>query len=268
MERSEPRVAVAGSDDRAAGLREAVRGSDGRLVDPGNEAAASVDAVVAVGDAAIRESLVNAENAPIIPVGERRLALPSENAARRVRQLLDASTREDDSADPFDCTDRIDSDVQRVTHPVLAVDTGTTPVRRAVFDVAFVTEEPARISEFAVAFPDGRGESFRADGVVLASPLGSDGYANAAGGALVEPGGGLSIVPVAPFSIGTSEWIAAERATISVERETEPVSVVIDGTTGGAVDPHRPIEIEAVDQVDILVPASIATSRARRSETL
>lgn len=256
MEGPERRVAVVGSDDRAAGLRDAVRESEGRLVDPaGNDEAGDVDAVVAVGDDAIRESLVNASNVPVVLVGDRRLALPPEDAAGRVRQLLDGATG-------------ADGEVQRVTHPVLAVDTGTGPVRRAVFDVALVTEEPARISEFAIDFPEGGHESFRADGIVLATPLGSDGYANAAGGALVEPGGGLSVVPVAPFSTRTDEWIAAERATVSVERETEPVSIVVDGTVDGVVDPDRPIEIEAVDRVDVLVPTSTGTPRARRSETL
>lgn len=272
MEGPERRVAVVGSGDRAAGLRDAVRESDGRLVDPAgpeDETTGGVDAVVAVGDDAIRESLVDGPSAPVVLVGERRLALPPEDAAARVRRLLDAPVRGDgDAVDPFDRVEQGDGGVQRVTHPVLAVDAGTGPVRRAVFDVALVTEEPARISEFAAEFPEGRMEPFRADGVVLATPLGSDGYANAAGGALVEPGGGLSVVPIAPFSTRTDEWIAAERATISVERETEPVAIVIDGTTGGVVDPDRPIEIETVDSVDVLVPESIGTSRARRSETL
>lgn len=278
MEGSERRVAVVGGDDRAAGLREAVQEADGKLVDPAKAdeedetgTSVGVDAVIAVGDDAIRESLIDASNAPVIPVGRRRLALDLDDATRHVRRIFDApATRGDgvgpldgDSGDPLDDDNSgpLDGGIRRVTHPILAVDTGTGPIRRAAFDVALVTEEPARISEFAVGFPNGHDESFRADGVVAATPLGSDGYANAAGGPLVEPGGGLAVVPVAPFSTRTDVWIAGERATVSIEREGEPVALVVDGTKAEIVDPYRPIEIETVDRAEIVVRAATAASR-------
>ena len=282
MEGSERRVAVVGGDDRAAGLRETVQETDGNLVDPaeaGEEdetgTSVDVDAVIAVGDDAIRESLIDGSNAPVIPVGRRRLALDLDDATRHVRRILDApATRGDGDGDdvgPFDrdssyplngdSSGPLDGGIRRVTHPILAVDTGTGPVRRAAFDVALVTEEPARISEFAVGFPNGHDESFRADGVVAATALGSDGYANAAGGPLVEPGGGFAVVPIAPFSTRTDAWVAGERTTISIEREDEPVALVIDGTKAEIVDPYRPFKIETVDRTEVIVRAATAASR-------
>ena len=272
MEEPERRVAVVGDDDRAASLREAVRAAGKRVAgvtdpdattttnaeaDPeSTEAAASEpDATVAVGDAAVRDALRSASGGTVIPVGTHRLAFGVDAAASRIRELLDALNSSVDGVD-------------RVTHPVLGVDTGASSEYRAVADVALVTEEPARISEFSVRFARGREASFRADGVVVATPFGSEGYANAAGGAVVEPGGGLSVVPIAPFSTGIDAWVAAERVTLSVERETESVALVVDGAVRETADPSRPVEIEVIDRVEALVPTAASALRARRSETL
>jgi len=40
---------------------------------------------------------------------------------------------------------------------------------------------------------------------------------------------GLSVAPIAPFRTGTDTWVAAERLSVSVERETESVALVVDG---------------------------------------
>jgi len=210
---------------------------------------------VAVGDAAVRSAFKNASGGTVIPVGTHRLAFGVDAAASRIRELLGGI----DS--PTDGTDR-------VAHPVLAVDTGVSPVRRAAADVALITEEPARISEFSVRFTRGREASFRADGVVVATPFGSGGYANAVGGAVVEPGGGLSVAPIAPFSTGIDAWVAAERVTLAVERETESVALVVDGAVRETVDPSRTVEIAVADRIEALVPTTRSAQRARRSETL
>ena len=255
MEPSERRVAVAG-DDRAAALRDALASLPYRAAERSD-----ADAIVAVGDDALREVLVEAPDAPVIPVGSRRLAVDADDAERRVRALLDAAVGGDERGD-----DRPADGVQRTTHPILDVDAGSGESRRAALDVALVTAEPARISEFAIDFVGGSDATFRADGVVVATPLGSDGYANAAGGPVVEPGGGLSVAPIAPFSTRTDAWVAAEGLSISVEREAESVALVVDGREREAVTPHRPVVIEPVDSVTLV--ARSGARRARRSETL
>ncbi|ACM56254.1 NAD(+)/NADH kinase [Halorubrum lacusprofundi] len=249
MEASERRVAVVGDDGRPSELRDAVRDAGGHLTGPASTSAerrtigdddTDSDLLVAVGDEAIRDAVVAATDCTVIPVTDRRLAFDRDGAVDVLRRLLDKSAGDDS--------------VRRVSHPVLAVDSGTDPHSRAAFDVAVVTDEPARISEFAVEFPRGQTESVRADGVVVATPLGSDGYANAAGGALVEPDGGLSIAPIAPFSTRTDAWVAADRIRLTVEREGEPIALVTDGERRVTVEPHRPIEIETVDRVAFAAP--------------
>jgi len=255
MEASERRVAVVGDGERTSDLRDAVRDAGGILAGPaGANVGANGDAeaktvgddgpetalLVAVGDEAIRDAVVESSDSTVVPVAERRLAFDRDGAVDVIRRLLGESGGADA--------------VRRVGHPVLAVDDGREQSARAAFDVAVVTDEPARISEFAVGFSRGWDESVRADGVVAATPLGSDGYANAADAPLVEPGGGISVAPIAPFSIRTDAWIAGDGVRLTVERESEPIGLVVDGERRGTVEPHRPIEIETVDRVAFAVP--------------
>lgn len=272
MEASERRVAVVGDGERASELRDAVRDAGAEVkrlaglasanAEPTASGAETADIpdvtiLVAVGDEAIRDAVVAAPDGTVIPVADRRLAFDRGGAVDALRGLLDGSEGDDSASDGA---------VRRVTHPVLAVDDGTDVPVRAAFDVAVVTDEPARISEFAVEFSRGRDESVRADGVVVSTPLGSDGYANAAGGPLVEPGGGLAITPIAPFSTRTDAWVAGDRVQLTVEREGEPIGLVVDGERRGTVDPHRPIAIETVERVSFAVPSG-AHERADRKHS-
>ncbi|EMA62555.1 NAD(+)/NADH kinase [Halorubrum lipolyticum] len=248
MEASERRIAVTGDEERASELRDAVRDAGGRLATQADanadaEAIGAGDAalIVAVGDEAVRDAVAAAPNCTVFPVAERRFAFDRDGAVDALRRLLDEWAGGDS--------------VTRVAHPVLAVDGGTGAPARAAFDVTLITDEPARISEFGVGFSRDRTESVRADGVVVATPLGSDGYANAAGGPLVEPGGGLSVTPIAPFSVRTGAWVAADRVRLTVERESEPIALVVDGKRRGTVEPHRPIEIETVGRVAFAAPS-------------
>ncbi|WP_435072972.1 ATP-NAD kinase [Halorubrum sp. HHNYT27] len=255
MEPSERRVAVVGGG-RATALRDALASLPYRAAER-----SAADAIVAIGDDALRDVLVDVPDVPVIPVGSRWIAVDDVDAERRVRRLLDGALRDDERG-----SDSPDDAVRRTTHPILTVDSGSGEPRRAVFDVALVTAEPARISEFAVDFVGGDEAAFRADGVVVATPLGSDGYANAAGGPVVEPGGGLSVASIAPFSTRTDAWVAAEGLSLSVERETESVALVVDGRECETVTPHRPVSIEAADSVTLVTRSG--ARRARRSETL
>mgnify|MGYP006275457125 CR=1 FL=1 len=243
---SEPtrRLAVLGDGDSAAAIRSASTAADARLVDR-DEA----DAIVAVGDAALREAMravanEGARSAPIVPVGAGRHALDPEIAADRLADVVDCVGG---SADGF----------ARVGHPVLAVSGAGDGRRRfAAADVAFVTAEPARISEYEIAFSDGGSVSVRADGAVVATPLGSDGYAAAAGGSVVSPGGGLSVVPVSPFTTRPETWVASGGVRVTVERGEEPVALVVDGERSGTVEPHRAVGIEVAATVDLLSPTA------------
>jgi NAD+ kinase len=97
----------------------------------------------------------------------------------------------------------------------------------ALFDVSFVTTEPARISTFTVKSGSTFVEEFRGDGVVVATPAGSRGYAARAGGPTVDPGTGVvAVVPVAPFATDTTDWIL-EAADVQVTAACEEADVTM-----------------------------------------
>ncbi|ELZ43973.1 ATP-NAD/AcoX kinase [Halorubrum coriense DSM 10284] len=247
MSESTPRLAVLGDADPTAAIRSAATAADVRLTDR-----AEADGIVAVGDAALREAMRavasgDAQSVPILPVGDARHAVDPALATERLADVVDEMGGSVEALDGF----------TRAAHPVLSVeaaDDGTALFAAA--DVALVTAEPARISEYGIAFSDGDEVSMRADGAVVATPLGSDGYAAAAGGPVVSPGGGLAVVPVSPFTTRPDTWVASGGLRVTVKRGEEPVALVVDGVRRGTVAPHRAVRIEIAATVDLLAPTA------------
>jgi NAD+ kinase len=130
-------------------------------------------------------------------------------------------------------------------------------VSRALRDVALVTAAPASISEYAVVAGETTVASVRADGVVVATPLGSDGYAAAAGGAVLEVGTGLTVVPISPFSTASVAHVVdqARGISISVERDGE-VALYVDGVRDGSLDVDDSLHVACVDSVDVVTPSA------------
>lgn len=147
--------------------------------------------------------------------------------------------------------------IDAVTHLVTgAFDTVERPVVRAssssggavaLFDVMLVTDEPARISEYTVRSGGARVETFRADGVVVATPAGSTGYARAAGGPVVGPGTGVvSVIPISPFATNVDTWVLdTDGVSLVVERDETPVELLADGRSSGSVVPGETVRIRA-----------------------
>ncbi|MBP1923073.1 NAD+ kinase [Halorubrum alkaliphilum] len=238
------RVAVIGNGGPACRVRRAIEEVGAQLVDR-----ATANAIVAVGDDAIRDALVGesessarSSDRPVVPLRSGTGSAGTGHVTDRIRGLLDGTDR-------------------RVPYPVLAVETDGEIVDRAAFDVAFVTDEPARISEYAVEIDSNRCESFRADGVAIATPLGSEGYANAAGGPVITPDGGLAVVPIAPFTTRSDTWVVPEGVTLSVERESEAVSLVVDGSRRDIVVPGRSVRVAITDRVDVVPDRTAVASQ-------
>ena len=73
----------------------------------------------------------------------------------------------------------------------------------------------------------------RADGIMVATPTGSTGYAVSAGGPIVEPTSPVMLItPIAPHSLNVRPVIVPQDATVRIRargEETEHVLVVADG---------------------------------------
>ncbi|ELZ86741.1 ATP-NAD kinase [Haloferax elongans ATCC BAA-1513] len=249
------RLAVTG-DESVVG---AIRATGATVVDP--DEATSSDIVVAVGEKAVVDATLDSTG-PVLPVD---CGTPWSVPRRLLGDTVDSL---------------LAGDIRAVDHPILSVSVDGDHVGRALFDVMLVTSEPARISEYAVshrrrgaAVLNGRDENdtdvtadataetaewrvadeFRADGVVVASPLGSSGYARAAGGSVVGVGAGLSVVPVSPYATRTDSWVFDPPLRLSVERDDAPVSLVVDDTVARPVAPHESVVVEIVETASLLV---------------
>ena len=198
-----------------------------------------LDAIVAVGDAGLRECVATGVDVPVLPIDVDGIAsLASGDDPGGIERFL---------AGEYPIRER----------PVVAVDTPTTN-GRALRDVALVTAAPASISEFAVsagteafghdamaggsATPLAR---FRADGVVVATPIGSHGYARAAGGPVVVDGTDVgAVVPISPFATDPDHWVVPlAGVSLTVERDDADVELFVDGHSLGHVRPGSPVRI-------------------------
>ncbi|MFD1644905.1 ATP-NAD kinase [Haloarchaeobius litoreus] len=234
-----PTVGVVGTqEDTVERIRAAV--SEANAVPLAADATGVGDAafVVAVGERALGELAGAAVDVPVlaVDVGEGVRSVATADAAAAVTTVLE---------------DR----VERTTRRAFAVQVGDER-HDAVFDVTLVTTEPARISEYCVAADGAEVGQFRADGVVVATPAGSHGYARAAGGPVVAGTAPVAaVVPIAPFAIDTNHWVVSNEAVVlSVERDEGSVSLLVDGRTVGTVDPAAPVRLSPGHELELLCP--------------
>lgn len=204
--------------------------------------AADPDAVVAVGEAALLETVRAGASVPTLAVdaGRALRSTPANELSHAIERLLVGG---------FDT----------VEYPVLEV-SSSLGTARALLDVMLVTAEQARISEYRVWTGDDRVATFRADGVVVATPAGSQGYARSCDGPVVNPGTGVAaVVPVSPFATDRDAWVLPQDAVeLAVERDETPVELLADDRTVGTVDPGRSVRLAPCDTLQVaVVPESL-----------
>ncbi|WP_121742398.1 NAD(+)/NADH kinase [Natronorubrum halophilum] len=179
---------------------------------------------------------------PVLPVGDisgidavARAQLPAAlgavlegTATVSERSLLGVVVEGDDAGD--DTSD--DTDKTR---------------ERALFDVTLVTDEPARISEYSVESCGDALARFRADGVVVATPAGSHGYASAVDAPhLASAVDAVAVAPIAPFVTQTRRWVLPDdNVTLAVERDEGAVTLVVDDCSVDAIGVGSRVSITA-----------------------
>lgn len=196
-------------------------------VDAVAAADADVAAVVATGERAVCATCCGCPPGPILPVdaGAGFRSVAADEVEPAVKRLLAGEWG-------------------ALAHPVVAV----TDDARAVADVTLVTAPTARISEYSIWTDGTRVASVRADGVTVAFPAGSGGYARAAGGPTVAPGTGVAaVVPIAPFATDPDHWVLPiDGVSLTVERDEAAVELVVDGQRAARVEPGVALALSRV----------------------
>ncbi|MFB6083891.1 MAG: ATP-NAD kinase [Halorientalis sp.] len=228
--------------ERVAAAVEAA-GATPRTGDLDTVLAAGPDALVTVGaDAFLGLAESTGPECPVLPVDAGRGVRSVPLSA--VDDAMGALVSGAGDTDPY---------------PVVGVRVGDDRRARALADVTLLTAEPARISEYAVATDGTTVAQFRADGVVVATPAGSHGYARRVDAPVVAPATGVAAVaPVAPFATDADHWVLdLDTVSLRVERDEVPVELLADDRRIGGVDPGVPVSVSVVDTLSVLsVPAS------------
>lgn len=227
----------------ADAVADALDAAGARIVPGAPDAVFEADpaAVVAVGEPALLSVARRSPTIPVLPVaagsGVRSVPLDSIGDAAASLVAGDWTTE---------------------SHPLLSVDVAGDRRALALLDAMAVTAEPAHISEYTVAAEGELVARFRADGVAVATPAGTAGYARAAGGPVIPPGPSvLTVVPVAPFATALDHWVVpATDLAITVERDESDVDVLADDRTVGQAGVDDRITLGAEGRLEtIRVPA-------------
>lgn len=228
------------------------------------DAVATLDATLADRDASITvgtvEEVLTAGVSLLVTIGEPGVtAVARAGTEVPVLPLGPVPGIETVDADDIDAavTAVLNGDTIERHHPVLGVELESESASshrvRALFDVTLVTSEPARISEYSV---ESRGDAiaqFRADGVVVATPAGSYGYASAVDAPQLSAAvDAVAVAPIAPFVTTTRRWVLPDDdVALSVERDEGDVSLLADDRTVGTVD--------ISDRVSVTVDGTLST---------
>jgi len=224
------RVGFVGRGDAQA--VDAVEDADGDAISgtPAELATAELDVVVALDEDALYDLVAAGATQPLLPIGAGR------GIESVPRDSLDSALH-----------DVVAGEYETVPAPLLDVEAGSDTYR-ALMDVMVVTSEPARISEYGITSRiDGEPvavDTVRADGVVVATPRGSQGYANDARGPILAPDADtVSVVPIAPFRVDRTHWGLTPPVTVTVERDESDVSLLVDDTNHGILDAHARVDL-------------------------
>ena len=117
---------------------------------------------------------------------------------------------------------------------------------RVLNDVVINKSALARIIEIEVSLNGLFVNSFRADGLIVATPTGSTAYNLSAGGPIVYPSmNAVVLTPICPFTLTNRPIVIPDTAEINLrlKNESDGVALTLDGQTGYAMKAGDTISI-------------------------
>lgn len=114
-------------------------------------------------------------------------------------------------------------------------------------DLVFNKGTLARLASIQTLLDDHYLTTYRADGLIVATPTGSTAYSLAAGGPIVHPSvPGIILTPICPFTLTIRPLIIPDSVviTIVIEKEASDVMVTFDGQSGIELQKNDTIRIQ------------------------
>ena len=209
-------------------MRSLIDGTGLEVVDETSDA----DLIVAIGgDGTVLAAAADAmaHDVPVCGVNVGRVGYLAEFEVREMQDLVRSLS---------------DGTYSMRAHGVLEVVTGTTSAV-AVNDVVVEKVISQRIIEVAVAVNGRALATYRTDGIIVASPIGSTAYSLSAGGPVVDPSlDALVLTPIAPHSLLTRPVVLGPDAVVTLEVAVDrPARVNVDGRELCLVDPGELVTV-------------------------
>lgn len=116
----------------------------------------------------------------------------------------------------------------------------------ALNDVA-INKNSARLVNIEVHVNGQYMTSYRADGLIIATPTGSTAYSLSAGGPIIHPSmNALLLNPICPFTLTNRPIVIPNQSVLQVKliTEAEEVQVTVDGQTGYSMFSNDVLEIK------------------------
>ncbi len=105
----------------------------------------------------------------------------------------------------------------------------------------------SRLARCAVYIDSSYLTTFKADGLIVATPTGSTAYSLAAGGPVIHPiVPGIILTPICPFTLTNRPLIIPDTAQVEMHLEDDPSDIVLtfDGQEGMAIDSRDKIVVK------------------------
>lgn len=226
------RVASALTGRVELAIADTVPANDRWPVTPQPLEAMDADAVVAIGGDGTFLSTLRRTQSPMLAINAGTLGVLAEVDGRSAELVNDALERL--VAGRFFVDERMK----------VAIRAGGHVMPDALNEVVIHCAHPARMGQFEIELDGQRLGRIQADGIILATPTGSTGYALSALGPIVEPGvEGIVVVPIAPFRAVSRAIVIDPLHTVSVRavQTAFPTVAVIDGQEEVAVPAEEPV---------------------------
>lgn len=191
-----------------------------------------IGAVVAIGgDGTVLEaaSIALNDRVPVCGINVGRIGYLAEFAENEIEDLADAIAR---------------GTFALRHHNTVSVSTGDLSAS-AINDIVVEKVITERIIEVTVSVNHRPLATYRTDGMIVATPLGSTAYSLSAGGPIVDPSlDALILTPVAPHSLLNRAIVLAPDAVVTLSVTGDrPARVNVDGRAFCTVDPEELITI-------------------------
>ncbi|ELZ12676.1 hypothetical protein C479_04747 [Halovivax asiaticus JCM 14624] len=129
----------------------------------------------------------------------------------------------------------------------------------AVRDLALVTAEPGAIATFTATSRGDPITEVRADGLVVATPAGSRGFACAAGGPTLEwELDAVTVVALSPFTTDTAPWVGSpDGLELSIASDGPDAHLQCDGAVHRTIPAGSTVDVTPGPDLSIVTPADL-----------